>query len=135
MDELSPEQIKLMIQMLQKMLPEVSKKTKTSSSQHVEEDEEEEYKARPPRKQNSSSKKKTNNRHNKFEEMMEMNMHKEDILIDKKLRIHPTVPRARRFKTVKATCRVCGKSEEINPGLVPESIDRYKCNKCSTSAG
>lgn len=71
---------------------------------------------------------------NKFLTMPERNMHKEDTLIDKKLRVAPLTERTRKFKPVTVRCRVCGKQEEVNPSYV-ESIERYKCNRCSTSAG
>lgn len=71
---------------------------------------------------------------NKFLDMPEKNMHKEDIEFDKKVAKHSPVPRNRTFEPIKVTCRVCGKSEKINPSLV-ESIQRYKCNQCSTQAG
>jgi lysyl-tRNA synthetase class I len=66
--------------------------------------------------------------------MAEYRMHKDDVLIDKKLNKLPPTQRARNYKPLKVKCRVCGKTENINPSLV-ESIERYKCNRCSTSAG
>lgn len=71
---------------------------------------------------------------NKFESMAEFTMCKEDIEIDKKIRKPPPSARNREFDPVKVQCRVCGKKEKIAPSLV-ESIERYKCNKCSTGAG
>ena len=62
-------------------------------------------------------------------------MHKEDVEIDKKLFTRPPVPRARKFKFIKAICRVCGKKEDVNPMTLTDSLDRYKCNKCSGAAG
>ena len=73
-------------------------------------------------------------RQNKFLSMSERNMHKDDIEIDRKLRVAPLTERARHFDPVLVKCRVCGKEEKINPSLL-ESRERYKCNKCSTSAG
>jgi hypothetical protein len=67
--------------------------------------------------------------------MMEKRMHMEDIEIDKKLIVQPPVPRARPFNLVTAICRVCGKKETVNPVLITDSLDRYKCNKCSGAAG
>ena len=60
---------------------------------------------------------------NLFDKMSESRMHKDDVEIDKKL-----------SKPINVRCRVCGKTESINPSLV-ESVERYKCNKCSTSSG
>lgn len=84
-----------------------------------------------------NNKKQTNNKKqstNKFDSMPEMRMHKEDISVDKKLSVHPPVPRARPFELITVQCRVCGKKEDINPILLSD-YDRYKCNKCSSSAG
>ena len=71
---------------------------------------------------------------NLFEQMSEYRMHKDDIAIDKKLNKFPPSQRSRNYKPVKVKCRVCGKEEKISPSLV-ESVERYNCNKCSTSAG
>lgn len=121
MDNLSPDQIKSMILLLQKMLPSDS----STESKEIPE---------PPKTRNKKTKPKSIS-NNKFESMPEARMHKEDILIDQKLSVQPPVPRARPFKLTKATCRVCGKQEKVNPVLITDSIDRYKCNKCSSSAG
>lgn len=71
---------------------------------------------------------------NKFDTMSESRMHKDDIEIDRKLNKLPPTQRARNYKPLTVTCRVCGKQESLNPSLV-ESIERHKCNRCSTSAG
>ncbi len=125
MDEnLSPKQIKQMINMLAAMLPK----------------EEEEAEVSEPQTEfhNSVIKSKSIDRKtqrvNKFEQMAEFTMHKEDVEFDKKVSKQPPVPRTRDYTPVNVTCRVCGKKEEVNAG-VKESIDRYKCNKCSTMAG
>jgi hypothetical protein len=67
--------------------------------------------------------------------MPEMNLHKEDIEIDKRLHKLPPTPRNRKFKQIKATCRVCGRSENVNPGYMTTEMDRYKCNRCAGAAG
>jgi hypothetical protein len=72
---------------------------------------------------------------NKFLEMPEMNMHKSDTTIDKKLAQYAPTPRNRSVSLIKVKCRVCGKEDTINAKILPESRDRYKCNKCSTSSG
>lgn len=128
MDNLTPDQIKAMIMMLQNMLPQ-----QTSDGDNIVDDNEIEHTAST--KRNTKTGKKTKSATNKFNNMPEMHMHKDDIAIDKKLRTQPPVPRARPFKLIKVVCRVCGKREEVNPGLILESVDRYKCNKCSTSSG
>jgi len=74
-------------------------------------------------------------RENKFDSMPERNMHKKDTIIDKKLWENlPVSDRTRQFQTVEVKCRSCGKTESVNPVLV-DSVERYKCNRCSTSAG
>jgi hypothetical protein len=70
---------------------------------------------------------------NKFDRMLEKSMHLEDIEVDKKLCKHPPSLRTRGFALTKATCRICGKSDQINPALVNEG--RYKCNKCAREPG
>jgi hypothetical protein len=71
---------------------------------------------------------------NKFYEMPEFNLHKEDTAFDKKVKKFPPTPRNRSFNYVKVKCRLCGKEEDVSPSLV-ESIERYKCNKCCTMSG
>jgi hypothetical protein len=80
------------------------------------------------------NKKQTKTMGNLFESMPERTMHKEDVLIDQKLRKFAPTQRSRNFKPINVNCRVCGKKESVNPSLI-ESVDRYKCNKCSSSAG
>ena len=124
MDEnLSPKQIKQMINMLAAMLPK-----------------EEESEAPEPQSefQNSVVKSKhidrKTKRVNKFEQMAEFTMHKEDVEFDKRVAKQPPVPRTRSYNPISVRCRVCGKEEQVNPTLI-ESVDRYKCNKCSAMAG
>lgn len=72
---------------------------------------------------------------NKFLDMSEFKAHKDDTELDKKLHAdNKPVPRNRSFENVNVRCRICGKEESVSPGLV-SSYDRYKCNKCSGSAG
>jgi hypothetical protein len=114
-----------MIVMLQSMLPEQSATNNTAESIAVENDFIKSKKVKATKAP----------RPNKFSDMPEKNMHKEDIAIDKKLAVHPPVPRARQFASVDVQCRVCGRKETVNPVLLPDSVERYKCNKCSSSAG
>lgn len=122
-DNLSPKQIKQMINMLAAMLPK---------------EEEADVPKSQPEFQNSVIKSKNIDRKtqrvNKFEQMAEFTMHKEDVEFDKKVSKQPPVPRTRDYTPVSVTCRVCGKKEEVNAGVI-ESMDRYKCNKCSSMAG
>lgn len=122
-----PEKIQALISILQSML--------TTESPGTDEDQTEPV-TKPQKTQIKSNKKikpKTKNT-NKFDSMPEMRMHKEDISVDKKLAVHPPVPRARPFELISVQCRVCGRKENINPVLLTD-YDRYKCNKCSSSAG
>jgi hypothetical protein len=138
--ELNPDQIQQMIRLLQSMLPATDSTTITSQEPEKKETT---HDIKPKKQTKSKSNTSTNKggaskfttHHNKFIDMPEMHMHKEDIAIDQKLITHPPVPRARTFKFVNATCRVCGKKENVNPMLITDSLDRYKCNKCSGAAG
>ena len=130
MDNLSPDQIKQMITMLQSMLPSDSVNT-------IEETQQEET----PVEENSIIKTvtpkvvKKKNFTNQFDQMMESKLHKADCAIDKKLSQFDPTPRNRNFNALKVQCRVCGKNEEINPVLLTDTPERYKCNRCSRSAG
>ena len=75
------------------------------------------------------------NRPNLFDDMPEKDMHKSDTIIDRKLNVHPPSVRSRKFSMVNVQCRLCGKQEEVSPGLMPEDRSRYKCNKCCSSQG
>lgn len=120
MDNLTPEQIKQMIIMLQSMLPsEVESTSEPYSNENIK------TKSLQVKKQ----------RANKFDEMAEKTMHKSDSEIDKKLAVREPVPRTRNFVPVKARCRVCGKEESVNPALIYDGVERYKCNKCAAMAG
>jgi len=118
-----PEEIKQLISMLQSMLPTEEKETATEE-EHVS-----------PIKTKTFSKNKANNQKNKFLDMPEKNMHKADCLIDKKLASAPPTPRTRKFVPMNVKCRICGKTDSINPAILHDSPDRYKCNNCSSSPG
>lgn len=72
---------------------------------------------------------------NMFVDMPESKMHKDDAIIDQKLKKFPPTPRSRHATIVDVKCRVCGKEESVSSKILPESKDRYKCNKCATSGG
>jgi len=116
-----PEQIKQLITLLQNLLPS-------------EEAQPEEFSSSKIKTKTRSTKTKHNNE-NKFLKMSERNMHKEDIEIDRKLSVAGPTPRTRKFEPVSVQCRVCGKKEKVNPSIIADSVERYKCNKCSGSAG
>jgi hypothetical protein len=128
MDNLTnPEQIKALIQALQSLLPK-EESTTSSKEESVE-------KPNSKVKTKTRQKKQTNNSTNKFLNMPEINMFKSDIEIDKKLSRYPPTPRNRQYQPIEVKCRSCGKQEEINPAILPDSADRYRCNKCSSSSG
>jgi len=128
LENLDPNQIKQLIGMLQKMLPnkeDIAKKNTKKKN-----------KPKSSLKTVSRSKRVIDQkRENKFVDMPEMSMHKSDTLIDKQLQKFPPTPRSRGFSLVNVVCRTCGKKEQVSPKLVPESIDRYKCNNCSSTQG
>ena len=137
----NPEQIKLLISILSALLPE----TNTVSAE------------KPVRKTKAPKPKKTikNQRENRFdgevvktarskarsqagvnyfESMPEKSAHKEDTEIDKKLSKYPPTARRPEVTMIKVQCRSCGKKEKVSPSLLLDK-DRYKCNKCSSTAG
>jgi len=125
----NPEQIKNLIDILSSLLPDSDVKPKTKA------------KKKTTKKTNPGSSAIKTNRSkarsdgiNMFDSMREKNSHKEDIEIDKKLNRYPPTERARPIEQIAVQCRCCGKKEKINRGLLIEK-DRYKCNKCSISAG
>lgn len=126
---LDPQQIQQMILMLQAMLP---KQEQGADDTPVKPEKKTSLKKNNQSKNGSKSKP---TRENKFDTMMEARMHKEDIEIDRKLSTVPPVPRARPFEWISAVCRVCGRKERVNPVLITDTIDRYKCNKCCAGAG
>lgn len=123
----NPEQIKLLIKMLQGLLPKDNEeiiKQKTKPKKVVK-----------SQIKTKTRKAKQESTGNKFLDMPERNMHKSDTKIDQKLCTQPPCPRNRMFEPVEVRCRSCGKQEKVNPVIIPESVDRYKCNKCASSAG
>ena len=131
-----PEKIKDMIAMLQALLPQTDsedkpkktpKKTKATKAKNSTAQSTKTTRAK-------KSKVTTEGSTNKFLQMQEMYMCKEDTAIDKKLSKNPPIPRTRHFELITVKCRVCGRSEEVNPGLVYDA-SRYKCNNCSSAQG
>lgn len=122
MDLSNPKEIQKLISVLQNLLDQ-------SSSESENDEPESKIKTKTTR---SGNKKKSKN---KFLDMPEKDMHKNDSEIDKKLCKNPPTPRTRKFKPVKVSCRVCGKTESVSPDVIPESTERYKCNKCAAMAG
>lgn len=138
----NPEQIKNLIAVLQALLP-------NNNPDHSSNDEESEteitkhadtkphthnIKTKTRRRVGSGNNEPTHSI-NKFDQMTEARMHKDDGKIDKLLSKHPPVARMRDFEPIDVVCRVCGKKETVSPTLVFEGASRYKCNNCSTQAG
>lgn len=130
----NPEQIKSLITLLEGLL---SIQQKTNQTENKSNDDEPESTLNKNIKTRGSAKKsRSKDKYvNKFDKMSEFAMHKDDINIDKALSKHPPVARMREFEMVSATCRICGKTETVNPALIFDSNNRYKCNNCSTQAG
>lgn len=124
MDNLNPEQIKQMIEMLKAMLP-------PADDAATEEDTQPTPKATKQETKKSAKKQFVN----KFDTMQEARLHKEDIAVDKALSVYAPTPRTRQFDPVDVTCRVCGRKETINPAILHEAPNRFKCNNCSRSPG
>ncbi len=115
-----PKKLQELITLLSSMLPNETDDTETEDDSPI----------KNSTKKFNTKKKRTN----KFSDMPEASMHKEDIEIDKKLCKYPPTIRNRPVDFVEVTCRVCGKTEKISANMV-DSRERYKCNNCSTSPG
>jgi hypothetical protein len=131
----NPEQIKLLISALSSLLPSDTSEDKPQSKQTKNKKKSQKPEPSPPKSAIRTARGKARGSgSNKFDSMSERNLHKEDSLIDQKLSKFPPTERTRQFEYVQVQCRCCGKKEMANPGLLIE-LDRYKCNKCSISAG
>ena len=125
---LDNEDIKTLIAILQKGLvsdeepPATTKNTKTRTKKSTS------------KKKNNINSKQSKKSTNKFLTMREKDMHKADTLIDRKLRVAPLTERTRQFKPIHVQCCMCGKQEDVNP-VIMQDRSRYKCNKCSATAG
>lgn len=122
-----PEKLKQLISLLSSLLPDDESEEEAVNTKSKK-------KKPDPIKNNSRKLNTKSTRENRFLDMPEANMHKEDCLIDKKLQKYPPSLRNRPVNFVKVKCRVCGKTEKVSENVV-DSTDRYKCNNCSTSAG
>lgn len=143
LESMSEHQIKSMIALLQTLLTSKTVNDNTST----EDDNEEPAKRKKTKKTKSSNNTKQSNKlknkhgynlsrdNNKFLSMPEANMHKDDSRIDALLSKHPPVSRSRKFEYVNVKCRLCGKEENVSPGILTDSPSRYKCNKCSAIQG
>ena len=132
----NPEQIKQLITLLSGLLPEEQpsednpKKTRKKATKKVsKKTTHRTANAKHSTKQNASAKE------NKFLDMPEASMFKEDPKIAKKLYQQPPMKRRPQKRKITVTCRMCGKREEISASLLHGDVDRYKCNKCCSNAG
>lgn len=128
----NPEQIKQMISMLSSLLETINQNTTTESIKEQVEN------TSPIKNNKKSSKVRKNPKEpsvNKFLSMPEANMFKEDPVTAQKLYKQSPIARTRKNDTVKAKCRVCGRQEEVRASLLYGGLERFKCNKCSTTPG
>jgi hypothetical protein len=129
----NPDQIKQMIGLLSALL-----ETANTNASSIGTDIETEAKPKPLQSKEfntKETKKKKTTRENKFLSMPEAAMYKEDPELAQKLYKQPPVARSRKPQMVSVTCRVCGKQEKVQSSLLYGGIDRFKCNKCSTTPG
>lgn len=135
-----PEQLQQMIDLLQTML----------DAQEIGDDSEPGVETKGSRRKTankkSTIKKKTTTRkrtsvaqkekdNNRFLSMNEFNMYKENPNTAKKLYNQPPMQRRSGKNLVDVVCRTCGKREKVSSALLYNGVERYKCNKCSTSPG
>lgn len=130
---LDKDDIKALIAILQKGLQDDEPK----ESKPVQQETKPKIKSGPKqRKSKVGAKAVEQTNENKFLTMGVAHLHKEDTEIDRLLSKKASkTPRSRKFSTINVTCRSCGRKETINPVLLYDTPDRYKCNSCSTSAG
>jgi len=133
-----PEKIHALISILQSMLPSDQEETQEESFVSTKTTKNKTAITKKPAALKTKATKKTKKTRksfvNKFDQMPEHRMHKEDTLIDKQLNVLPPTPRDRHFQPVTVQCRICGKQETVSPSLI-DSQNRYKCNNCCTSSG
>lgn len=135
--EIDDNDFKQLLGLLQQLVQKTASTTNSTADDEPDEDDEDvspKPKGRKRIADNTKPRKKKRKFVNKFLQMREASMHKEDTEIDKKLSKVPPTQRSRQFEYVQVRCRVCGKEEKVIPALA-EARDRYKCNKCSTSPG
>ena len=132
----NPEQIKQLIGILSSLLP----------TDDLDKETEAEPKKPKTRRKPAQTKKTTTNKStrfkkdttqhtNKFVDMPESQMFRENPDVSQKLYQQPPMKRRPRKNKINVTCRICGKREEISSGLLYGDVDRYKCNKCCSNAG
>lgn len=79
----------------------------------------------------------TNNEYfnNKFDEMSEAVMHKEDSKVDKLLNRRDPIARVRPGTLIKVVCKKCKAEETVSNKLLNSESSGYKCNRCSGTEG
>lgn len=123
---LDDDDIKALIAILQKGL----------TNEEIDESSSKSKRKTTPKTASKASTQKKKGRKNKFDNMPEFNMCKEDIEIDKKIKKPPPSLRNRPFDPIKVQCRVCGKKDKVAPSILGSmEVERYKCNNCATGAG
>lgn len=135
----NPEQIKQMIGLLSTLL-EVAGQASPEATE--DQDESSDTKAKTTTASKAKKTKKSfkpmqqkPQRENKFLSMPEAKMHKEDPELAQKLYKNPPTARTRKNTMIKAQCRICGKKETVQASLLYGGVERFKCNKCSTTPG
>ena len=131
----NPEQIKQMINVLSTLLETVSTENPIEDNPTNTTDNQPNKTKRKRRTNKQFSTKEVTQKENKFLAMPEANMYKEDPEVAQKLYKLPPVARGRKSQLVTARCRMCGKEEKIQASLIYGGIDRFKCNKCSSTPG
>ena len=141
--EIDENDFKQLIGLLKQLVEKTSENSTPQQKVPIKEDIDEDHSnkktqapKKTPKKQRGSVSRKNEKSgfENKFLNMKEASMHKDDTEIDRKLNRLPPTQRSRRFEYIDARCRVCGKTEKVTPALA-EARDRYKCNRCSASPG
>lgn len=133
---LNNDDIRQLIAILQKGLCDTDSDNLTEKQQKIQyEETDQENEEESIVNTKSVRKTKKGSSKNKFLSMGVKDLHKEDTAIDQLLNSNPPTARTRKFSSVNVTCRSCGKKESISPLLLHDSVDRYKCNKCSTNPG
>ena len=134
----NPEQIKGLIQVLQALLPKEEESKPESDTIEIADKPNNNRTSNTIKTRGGQKRSKSDDTYttNKFEQMAEFGLHKEDTLVDKALSKFPPVARNREeVQPIQVSCRICGKKEFVNPSLIFDSASRYKCNNCSTQSG
>jgi len=130
----NPEQIKQMISLLSSLLSQTENET-----DNEKENESEIVATKQTRSKKTSTRSRAKKAKpkvaNKFDSMSESRMYRENPDVAKKLYTNVPIKRRAKTQTVDVKCRICGRSETISSSLLFNDRSRYKCNKCSSSAG